>query len=129
MGEMEQHHGRGEMTSQPHLETSNGGVLGLLRGAALIAILAGAGVSLVLMLGAGQRQNSRILLLLFGMSPLPVRDCAMGLRFFEALDSRCSRGVLYGDTGRHDEFVVDVRRCRLWSSQSESRVRIPGDSP
>ena len=38
-----------------------------LRGTALIAVLAGAAGSLGLMLRAGQRQNSRILLLLFGV--------------------------------------------------------------
>jgi hypothetical protein len=55
------------MTFQPPLKISNRRGFGFLRGTALIAILAGAGISLAFMLRAGQRQNSRILLLLFGV--------------------------------------------------------------
>jgi hypothetical protein len=95
MGEMEQHHGRGEMTSQPPPETSNGGVLGLLRGAALIAIPAGAGVSLALMLCAGQRQNSRILLLLFGIWVLFPFVTALWAYVFSKLWTVVVQGVFY----------------------------------
>ena len=43
------------------------GMLSSLRRAALIAVLAGAGASLAFMLRASHRQNSRVLLLLFGI--------------------------------------------------------------
>ena len=44
-----------------------GGFLGLLRAAALIAVLAGAGGSVGLMLRAGRRNDSRTLLVLFAI--------------------------------------------------------------
>ncbi len=44
-----------------------GGFLGLLRAAALIAVLTGAGGSAGLMLHAGRHNNSRILLVLFAL--------------------------------------------------------------
>ena len=56
--------GRGEMTSKVSRGRPEGGFLGLLRGAALIAVLAGAGGSVGLMLRAG-RHSPRILLPLF----------------------------------------------------------------
>ena len=53
------------MTSIVSPKRPEGGLLGLLRAAALIAVLAGAAGSVGLMLHAGRRNNSRILLLLF----------------------------------------------------------------
>ncbi len=46
---------------------SEGGLLGLLRAAALIAVLAGAGGSVGLMLRAGHRNPSRLLIVLFAI--------------------------------------------------------------
>ena len=66
MGEVDEHHGRGEMISKAARQVERS-AFGLLRGAAFIGILAGAGASLAFMLRAGHRQNSRILLLLFGI--------------------------------------------------------------
>jgi hypothetical protein len=83
------------MTSQLPLETSNGGVLGLLRRAALIAIPAGAGVSLAFMLRAGQRQNSRILLLLFGIWVLFPFVTALWAYVFSKRWTVVVRGVFY----------------------------------
>jgi hypothetical protein len=57
--------GRGEMTSSVSRGRPEGGFLGLLRGAALIAVLAGAVGSFGLMLHAGRRQRSLILIGLF----------------------------------------------------------------
>jgi hypothetical protein len=59
--------GRGEMTSKASRGKPDGGFHGLLRGAALIAVLVGAGGSVSLMLRAGQRNNSRILLVLMAI--------------------------------------------------------------
>jgi len=65
---MEEHHyGRSEMTSKADGVLFKRGIHSSLRGAALIAVVAGAGASLAFMLRAGHRQNSRILLLLFGI--------------------------------------------------------------
>jgi hypothetical protein len=58
---------RGEMTSELSRGRPEGGFLGLLRAAALIAVLAGAGGSVGLMLHAGRRNGSRILLVLFAI--------------------------------------------------------------
>ena len=56
--------GRGEMTSKVSRGRPEGGFLGRLRAAALIAVLAGAGGSVGLMLRAGQH-TPRLLLVLF----------------------------------------------------------------
>jgi len=65
---MEEHHyGRSQMTSKADDVLFKRGIHSSLRGAALIAVVAGAGASLAFMLRAGHRQNSRILLLLFGI--------------------------------------------------------------
>ena len=56
--------GRGEMTSKVSRGRPEGGFLRRLRAAALIAVLAGAGGSLGLLLRAGQR-SPRLLLVLF----------------------------------------------------------------
>ena len=55
------------MTSSVSRERPARGWLDLLRVASLIAVLAGAGASLAFMLRASHRQNSRVLLLLFGI--------------------------------------------------------------
>jgi hypothetical protein len=57
--------GRGESTSEVSRGRPKRGFLGVLRAAALIAVLAGAAGSLGLMLHAGRRNDSRILLVLF----------------------------------------------------------------
>jgi hypothetical protein len=55
------------MTSKLSRGSPEGGFLGVLRAAALIAMLAGSVGSVGLMLHAGRRNNSRILLLLFAL--------------------------------------------------------------
>jgi hypothetical protein len=57
--------GPGKSTSEVSRGRPEGGFLGLLRTATLIAVVAGAAGSLALMLHAGRRNNSRILLVLF----------------------------------------------------------------
>ena len=57
--------GRRESTSEVSRGRPERGFLGLLRAAALIAVLAGAAGSLGLMLHASRRNDSRILLVLF----------------------------------------------------------------
>jgi hypothetical protein len=57
--------GRGETTSKVSRGRPEGGFLGLLRAAALIAVIAGAVGSLGLMLHTGRRQRSLILIGLF----------------------------------------------------------------
>jgi hypothetical protein len=71
--------GRGEMTSKVSRGRPEGGFLGLLRGAALIAVIAGAVGSFGLMLHAGRRQRSLILIGLFTvweLSPFVALVCA-----------------------------------------------------
>jgi hypothetical protein len=60
-------HGSGEMTSEASPGKPEGGWVGLLRRAAMITVLAGAGGSIGLMLRVGHRNNSRLLLALFGI--------------------------------------------------------------
>ena len=64
---MDEHDERGETTPKTTREMSERGSFRLLRGASLIAVLAGAGASLAFMLRAGHRQSSRILVVLFGI--------------------------------------------------------------
>jgi hypothetical protein len=59
--------GRGEMNSKVGRGRPEGEFLGLLRAAALIAVPAAAGASIGLMLRVGHRNNSRVLLVLFGI--------------------------------------------------------------
>ena len=59
--------GRGEMTSKVSRKRTEGGFLGFLHAAALIAVLAGAVGSVGLMLHAGHRNPSRLLLVLFAL--------------------------------------------------------------
>jgi hypothetical protein len=59
--------GRGEMTSNVSRGRTAGGFLGLLHAAALIAVVAGAVGSVGLMLRAGHRNPSRLLLVLFAL--------------------------------------------------------------
>jgi hypothetical protein len=71
--------GRGEVTSKVSRGRPEGGFLGLLRGAALIAVLAGAVGSFGFMLHAGRRQRSLILIGLFTvweLSPFAALVCA-----------------------------------------------------
>src|SRR5437879_1308157 len=58
--------GRGEMTQESRRRTE-GGLLGLLHSASLVAVLAGAVGSVGLMLHAGHRNPSRLLLVLFAL--------------------------------------------------------------
>ena len=55
------------MTSTASRELPESGFLRVLRGASLVAVVAGAGGSLALMLRAGRHQQSRILILLFAV--------------------------------------------------------------
>lgn len=67
------------MTSKASGGGPEGGFLVILRRGAMIALLAGAGGSLGLMLRVGQRNNSRVLLALFGiwvLSPFTALVCA-----------------------------------------------------
>ena len=59
--------GRGEMTPSVSQRRTEGGFLGLLHAAALIAVLAGAVGSVGLMLRAGHHNPSRLLLVLFAL--------------------------------------------------------------
>src|SRR5579859_6023940 len=59
--------GRSEMTSKVPEEWPEAGFLGLLRTAALIAALAGAGGSFGLMIRVGHRNHSGLLLALFAI--------------------------------------------------------------
>jgi hypothetical protein len=59
--------GRGEMSSKVSQGRPEGEFLGHLRGAALVAVLAGAAGSFGLMLRAGHRNPSRLLLVLFAL--------------------------------------------------------------
>jgi hypothetical protein len=59
--------GRGEMISEVSRGRPGGGFLGLLRAAALIAVLAGGAGSVGLMLRAGHGNTSRLLLVLFAL--------------------------------------------------------------
>jgi len=59
--------GRGEMTSKVSRKRTEGGFLGFLHAAALIVVLAGAVGSVGLMLHAGHRNPSRLLLVLFAL--------------------------------------------------------------
>src|SRR6202795_3161101 len=59
--------GRGELTSKVSRRRTEGGFLGLLHAAALIAVLAGSVGSVGLMLRAGHRNPSRLLLVLFAL--------------------------------------------------------------
>jgi hypothetical protein len=59
--------GRGEMTSRVSRGRPEGKFVDLLRGAALIAVLAGAAGSVGLMLREGHRNPSRLLLVLFAL--------------------------------------------------------------
>ena len=71
--------GRGEMTSNVSRGRPEGGFLGVLRGAALMAVLAGAVGSFGLMLHVGRRQRSVILIGLFTvweLSPFVALVCA-----------------------------------------------------
>ena len=91
MGEME-HDERGERAPNADRER---GVLGLLRGASLIAVLAGAGTSLAFMLRAGHRQSSRILLVLFGIWVLFPFMTAVWVHVFSRRWTVVVRATLY----------------------------------
>jgi hypothetical protein len=60
-------HGRDEMTSKVSRGRTEGGFLGLLHSAGLIAVLVGAVGSIGLMLHAGRNNPSRLLLVLFAL--------------------------------------------------------------
>ena len=83
------------MTSPASPGKPQGGFLGLLHAAALIALPAGAVGSVGLLLRAGQRNNSRLLLVLFTIWVLsPFLALASADGGFEAL-ARChARGAL-----------------------------------
>ena len=87
--------GRGEMTSKDSRRGTEGEFLGLFHAAALIAVVAGAVGSVGLMLRAGHRNPSRLLLVLFAfwvLSPF------MALVFANMVSKRWSvltRAALY----------------------------------
>ena len=99
------------------------GIHSSLREAALIALVAGAGASLALMLHAGHRQNSRILLLLFGIWVLFPFVTGVWAYVFSNRWTVGVRASLYM------VFFVDLWQCRLRASQGEGRVRIPCCAP
>jgi len=88
--------GRGEITSRVSRGTPEAGLIARLRVAALIAVLAGAGGSVGLMLYVGRHNDSRLLLVLFAiwvLSPF------MALLFAHVVSKRWSvltRATLYG---------------------------------
>lgn len=59
--------GSRKTTSEASRGRPDGGLLGLLRAVALIAVVAGAGGSIGLMLWAGHRNPSRLLIVLFAI--------------------------------------------------------------
>lgn len=66
-----------------------------LRGASLVGVLAGAVGSLALMLRAGNRQNSRILLLLFGIWVLSPFAATLWAHLVSSRWSVATRATLY----------------------------------
>lgn len=93
-----------EITSKASRGRPEGGFLGLLRAMALIAVVAGAGGSLALMLRAGQRTPPSPAGTIHNLGALPVRGPPMGQQGCEALvgcdpsdallrDARCHAGL------------------------------------
>src|ERR1700687_5892544 len=87
--------GRGEMPSEVSRGRPEGGFLGFLRAAALIAVLAGAAGSVGLMLRAGRRNDSLVLLLLFGIWVLSPFIAAVLANMVSIHWSVAARGMLY----------------------------------
>jgi hypothetical protein len=85
----------GEITPKISQPTPEHGFLGLLRRAALIAVLAGAAGSLGLMFRAGRRQNSTILLLLFAIWVLSPFIALVGAKVISKRWSILTRATLY----------------------------------
>lgn len=87
--------GREQMTSKVSRGVPEAGWLGVLRGAALIAVLAGAAGSVGLMLHAGRRNDSRVLLLLFGIWVLSPFMAAVLANVVSKPRSVVTRATLY----------------------------------
>ena len=84
------------MTSKVSRGRPESGFLGPLRAVAMIAVLAGAGGSVGLMLRAGHRNNSRILLVLFGIWVLSPFMALILANVVSKRWSVFSRATLYG---------------------------------
>ena len=87
--------GRGEMTPKVSRRRIEGGFLGLLHAAALIAVLAGAVGSVGLMLRAGHRNPSRLLLVLFALWVLSPFVALVLANMVSKRWSALSRATLY----------------------------------
>ena len=83
------------MASDVRPESPESGLLGFLRTAALIAVLAGACGSLGLMLRAGRRNQSQILMLLFGIWVLSPFLAAFLAHVFSKRWPGVTRATLY----------------------------------
>ena len=88
--------GPGESTSKASRGRSDGGFLGLLRAAALIAVVAGALGSVGLMLWVGHRNPSRILLVLFAIWDLSPFIALVLADIVSMRWSVLTRATLYG---------------------------------
>jgi hypothetical protein len=86
---------RGEITPKTSRVSPESRFLGLLRRVALVALLVGAAGSLGLMLRAGRRQNSRILLLLFAIWTLSPFIALVGANVVSRRWSILTRATLY----------------------------------
>ena len=87
---------RGEITSKARRTRPERRLLGLLRAAALIAVLAGAVCSVGLLLHAGQRNNSRLVLVLFTMWVLSPFVALVSADVVSKRWSVVTPGALYG---------------------------------
>ncbi|MGO9273301.1 MAG: hypothetical protein ACLQOO_24205 [Terriglobia bacterium] len=87
---------RGKTTSEVSRGRPEGGFLGLLRAAALIAVLAGAAGSVGLTLHAVRRNDSRILLVLFALWVLSPFIALVLANVVSKRWSALTRATLYG---------------------------------
>ncbi|MEO7143853.1 MAG: hypothetical protein ABI165_10170, partial [Bryobacteraceae bacterium] len=87
---------RDEMAFPADQGRPEGGFLGWLRAAALIAVLTGAVGSFVLMLRAGRRQDSRILLILFAIWVLAPFVALVWANVVSKRWAALARATLYG---------------------------------
>jgi hypothetical protein len=113
--------GRGEMTSKVSRRTTEGGFLGLLHSAALIAVLAGAVGSDGLMLRAGYRNPSRLLLVLFALWVLSPFIALVLANMVSKRWSVLTRATLY--------TVMLVLTVALWPSTEMLPWGPPGRRP
>jgi len=88
--------GRREATSKMNWGRPEGGFLGQLRAVAMIAVVAGAAGAVGLMLRAGHRSDSRILLVLFGIWVLSPFIALVLANVVSKRWSVLTRATLYG---------------------------------